>query len=124
VSQSSALLTVLDNVTGTESAGCMNDPRYMTWRLMTIRLKINGEQVWWRTDSYWNSSATSFSSTWGPGIAMSTHWISGADNNGSTNIGKTFVFAYGDGSGIQLNHLTFGATAATGAGTASSGGTN
>lgn len=90
---------------------------------MTIRLKIDGSQVWWRTDSYWNSAATSFSSTWGPGIAMSTHWISGADNNGSTNIGKTFVFAYGDGSGIQLNHLTFAATAPTGSATAS-GGTN
>jgi len=68
--------------------------------------------MWWRTDSYWNSSATAFSSTMGTGLVMSTNNVnSTADNNsasGATDLGKTFVFAYGDGSGIQLNHITFG----------------
>jgi len=90
---------------------------------MTIRIKIDGTLVWWRTDSYWNSASTSFSSTWGPGIVMSSHWVSAADNNGTTNAGKTFVFAYGDGSGIQLNHLTF-STAAPTTNTSAGAGTN
>jgi len=99
--------TVLGNVSATESTACMNDPRYMTWRAMHMRLTIAGAQSWYRVDSYWNSSCTKFSSSWGPGLEMSASWISGTDNNGATNKGKTFVFAYGDGSGIQLNHLAF-----------------
>jgi hypothetical protein len=77
---------------------------------MTIKLLINGSQMWYRTDSYWNSASTSFSSTMGTGVVMSTHPMLGtADNSdsSSTNLGKTFIFAYGDGSGIQLNNLTF-----------------
>jgi len=115
-------LTILDNVTATESSDCMNDPRYLTWRVLTMRLKIDGTQVWYRTDSYWNSASTMYSSTWGTGLIMSTNVIlSTADNNGTTNLGKTFVFAYGDGSGVQFNHLTFGTTPPTTNATAGSG---
>lgn len=101
-------LTILDNVTATESSDCMSDPRYLTWRVMTMKLLIDGSQMWYRVDSYWNSANTALSSTWGTGVIMSTnHILSTNDNSGTTNLGKTFVFAYGDGSGIQLNHLTF-----------------
>lgn len=103
-------ITVLDNTTGTESANCMNDPRYMTWRVMTMKIDKDGTVSWYRVDSYWNSASTMFSSTWGVGVRLSTSVISNDDNNGATNLGKTFVFAYSDGSGIQLNHLTFGST--------------
>lgn len=115
---------ILDNVTSgvTESADCMNDPRYLTWRAMTMKLLINGTQSWYRVDSYWNSSKTMFSSTMGPGVQMSVGWIqSTVDNNGTENLGKTFVFAYGDGSGIQLNHITFGNTLPTGNSTSGGG---
>lgn len=70
-----ANLTILNNQGGTtETADCMNDPRYLTWRLMTMKLLINGTQSWYRTDSYWNSAATKYASTWGPGVVMSTAW--------------------------------------------------
>lgn len=75
-----------------------------------MKLTIDGTQSWYRTDSYWNSASTSFSSTMGTGVVMSTHVSSEVDNSAastSTSLGRTFVFAYGDGSGIQLNHLTF-----------------
>jgi hypothetical protein len=89
---------------------------------MTIKLLINGTQSWYRTDSYWNSAATKYASTWGPGLEMSTNWKnSTADNNGTDNLGKTFVFAYSDGSGIQFNHLTFGTAPPTSNTTAGSG---
>lgn len=117
--------TILDNVTATESTDCMNDPRYLTWRVMTMRLKIDGTQSWYRTDQYWNSAKTQFSSTWGTGLVLSTHdFLSVNDNTGTTGaatLGKTFVFAYGDGSGIQFNHISFGSTAPTGNTTAGSG---
>lgn len=95
-----------------DATACMADVRYMTWRVMTMKLKIDGTQEWYRTDSYWNSTCTKFSSTMGTGVVMSTNPLSGVDNyaDNTTNtasLGKTFVFAYGDGSGIQLNHLTF-----------------
>jgi len=51
-----------------------------------------------------------FSSTWGVGVELSMNPFSRDDNNGTVNLGQTFVFAYGDGSGIQLNHLAFGTT--------------
>lgn len=113
ISQSSNMtLTILDNVTATESTDCMNDPRYLTWRLMTMKLLIDGTQSWYRVDSYWNSASSSYSSTWGPGLIMSTAWLptTPVDNYGTSNVGKTFVFAYSDGSGIQFNHLSFGTT--------------
>jgi hypothetical protein len=89
---------------------------------MTMKIDKNATISWYRMDSYWNSSATYYSSTWGVGVRLSTHIKSNDDNNGTTNLGKTFVFAYGDGSGIQLNHLAFGTTpvssnTTTGAGT-------
>jgi len=103
-------VTVLDNTTATSTADCMNDPRYLTWRVMTMKVDKNATISWYRVDSYWNSGATAFSSTWGVGVRLSTHIKSNDDNNGTTNRGKTFVFAYGDGSGIQLNHIAFGTT--------------
>jgi len=36
-------------------------------------------------------------------------------------VGKTFLFAYGDGSGIQLNHIAFGTSPASTNSTASAG---
>jgi hypothetical protein len=104
-------LTLLDNLTGTETANCMNDPRYMTWRVMTMKIdNTAGTVSWYRVDSYWDSTSTMLSSTWGVGVRLSTSLISNDDNNGTTNLGQTFVFAYADGSGIQLNHLAFGTT--------------
>jgi len=38
----------------TEIASCMDDPRYMNWRVMTIKVDTNGTYSWWRVDSYWN----------------------------------------------------------------------
>lgn len=102
--------TRLNNTTGTETATCMNDPRYMTWRAMTVSILYNGTLSWYRTDSYWNSAKTMFSSTMGTGVVLSTSVWSDSDNNGATYKGQTFVFAYGDGSGIQLNHVAFGTT--------------
>jgi hypothetical protein len=82
----------------------------LTWRVFNIKVDINGTISWWRTDSYWNSASSMFSSTWGTAVKLSTSPVSNDDNMGTTNKGKTFVFAYGDGSGIQLNHITFGST--------------
>lgn len=93
---------------------------------MTVKYKIDGTQMWYRTDSYWNSLSTSFSSTMGTGLVLATNVYSGVDNgcaaSGSTCLGKTFIFAYGDGSGIQVNHISFntgppGANNTPGAGT-------
>ena len=92
------------------TADCMSDPRYLTWRVMTMKIDIDATISWYRVDSYWNSSATSFSSTWGVGVRLSTHVKSDNDNNGTTNLGKTFVFAFTDGSGVQLNHIAFAST--------------
>lgn len=94
-------------LTTAERTNCMMDPRYLTWRMMTMRLMYNGVQSWYRTDSYWDNSSFILGSTWGPGIKLSTNSLSKQDNNGMTNLGKTYVFAFGDGSGISLNHLTF-----------------
>lgn len=96
-----------DPLTTVEAANCMADPRYMTWRMMTMRLMYHGAQSWYRTDSHWDNASFIIGSTWGPGIKLSTNITSNQDNNGTTNLGKTYVFAFGDGSGISLNHLTF-----------------
>jgi len=103
-------LTILDNTTATVTADCLNDPRYLTWRVMTMKIDHNATVSWYRVDSYWDSAATAFSSTWGVGVRLSTNVVSNDDNTGTTTLGKTFVFAYGDGSGIQLNHISFGTT--------------
>lgn len=92
--------TVLENNTSTQTADCMNDPRYLTWRVMTMKIDINATISWYRVDSYWDSSANQFSSTWGVGVKLSTNIVSNKDNNGTTNLGKTFVFAFTDGSGV------------------------
>jgi len=100
---------------------CLADPRYNTWRMVTHRITYAGAQTWYRTDSYWNSASSVASSTWGPGISLSASYSSADDNNGATNVGKTFVFAYADGSGVQLNHLTYATVAPTGNTTAGTG---
>lgn len=108
-------------LTAAETATCMDDPRYMTWRLFNVKVDINGTVSWWRTDSYWNSASTMFSSTWGTSVKLSTSPVSNDDNNGTTNLGKTFVFAYSDGSGVQLNHIAFGTTPVASNNTAGAG---
>ena len=65
-----------------------------------MKIAYLGGLTWYRTDSYWNAASYAASSTWGPGIKLSASYVSGADNNGSSYLGKTYVFAYGDGSGI------------------------
>ena len=79
---------------------------------MTSKMDYDGTVDWYRTDSYWNSSAVEFGSTMGTGIILSTAGYTFTQDNfvlstGST-YGKTFVFAYSDGSGVQFNHLSFG----------------
>lgn len=44
---------------------------------------------------------------------MSTHTTSENDNNGTSDLGKTYVFALGDGSGVSINHLSYSAVAPT-----------
>lgn len=108
--------TVIVSLTDVEAAACMLDPRYMTWRAMTVKIDFNAAAAdWWRVDSYWNSSSTSFASTWGTGLVIGPHFFSGTDNfvSSGTSLGKTFVFAYSDGSGIQMNHISFGWTVPT-----------
>ena len=102
---------------------CLLDPRYLTWRMMTVRLLYNGATSWTRVDSYWDTASHVVGSSWGPSIRLSTHEWSGADNNGSTDLGKTYVFALGDGSGVALNHLSFSTVQPT-TNTATGSGTN
>jgi hypothetical protein len=97
-----------------ENTSCLADPRYMTWRMVTHRIEYDGTQLWYRTDSYWNSASNIACSTWGPGIKLSANHASADDNNGSTTalyVGRTFVFTYSDGSGVQLNHLSYNVVA-------------
>lgn len=92
-----------------------------------MKLEIDGSQMWYRVDSYWDSTSTVFSSTMGTGLIMSTNPINGtADNSSSdsTTLGKTFVFAYHDGSGVQLNHISFNVGPHTSDNTAGSGTNN
>lgn len=44
---------------------------------------------------------------------MSTHVQSEVDNNGTSDLGKTYVFALGDGSGVSINHLSYSAVTPT-----------
>ena len=89
------------------TTACMNDPRYLTWRMMNIKYLYIGTLSWWRVDSYWDVNSNVLASSWGPPIQLSANYISSTDNNGSTDLGKTYVFALADGTGVQLNHLTF-----------------
>jgi len=75
--------------------------------MMTHKFEWDGTLVWWRTDSYWDATSYIFSSTWGPGLVLSAHFGSTTDNSGTTDVGKQYVFAFGDGSGIQLGRLTY-----------------
>lgn len=84
---------------------------------MTFKINNDGADSWYRTDSYWNDTATEFGSTMGTNIMLSTSTFDKHDNyiaNSQAAFGKTFVFAYSDGSGIQFNHLSFGAAYETG----------
>lgn len=100
--------SVVDNfthLTAANTATCLADPRYMTWRAMTLKIDYTGNIDWWRTDSYWNSSATELASTMGTNLVLSSSQYTQYDNfaaHGTTGsvFGKTFVFAYGDGSGV------------------------
>ena len=100
-------------LTTAASAACLDDPRYLHWRAMTIKVDVDGAYSWWRVDSYWNSASTEFSSTWGTGVVLSANLQSDLDNSAATAAlgkGKHFLFAYADGSGVQVNHVTFGTT--------------
>lgn len=95
--------TAITDLTDAATAACMLDPRYMTWRAMTVKFDYSASVAdWWRTDSYWNEASSSFASTWGTGLVIGPHYYSGTDNfvASGTSLGKTFVFAYGDGSGV------------------------
>lgn len=63
-------------------------------------------------------------STWGPGIKLSSHVESQTDNNGTSDIAKTYVFAFGDGSGISINHLSYSTVAPTSNTSAGTGSNN
>lgn len=99
-------------LSATDVAACMNDPRYLTWRVMTMKIDYTTANMdWYRVDSYWNATSTEFASTMGTTIILSTSKYLALDNYAlanSTNHGKTFVFAYGDGSGVQFNHIGYG----------------
>merc|ERR1712160_131986 len=77
IQSTSTLLTLA------EHAACMADPRYLTWRLMTISMEYDGSINWYRTDSYWDPSAMVIASSWGPmhgsGVNAGRSW-SGLDN--------------------------------------------
>lgn len=104
-------------------SSCMSDPRYLTWRSFVLKIQYNGTVNWFRVDSYYNYAAKAAASTWGPGINLSTNVLSEDDNAGtaSTVKGLTYVFAYGDGSGIQLNHIAIGTSPHSSNTTAGSG---
>jgi len=100
-------------LTSAERAACVNDPRYLTWRSMVSKIDYNGTIDWYRTDSYWNDTAVEFGSTMGTGILLSAARLDLTQDNfaastATATYGKTFVFAYSDGSGVQFNHLSFG----------------
>lgn len=45
-----------------------------------MKIDKNGTISWWRTDSYWDSSSSMFSSTWGVGVRLSVSLTSNDDN--------------------------------------------
>ena len=102
-------------LTATEHASCLNDPRYMNWRQMSIVIEWDGTVVWYRVDSYYNPAAHSIASSWGPGTVLSSHIASARDNTTitTTDQSKSYVFALADGSGIQLAHITGGSAVVT-----------
>jgi len=88
---------------------------------MTVKVNYDGALVWYRTDSYFNGNSYQLGSTWGPSIKLSANIVTSADNNGLTNLGKTYVFAMGDGSGVALHHITYNTYAPTTSTTAGTG---
>lgn len=97
-------------LTAAERLACTQDVRYLTWRMMTLRIAYDGAQTWYRTDSHWDQASVKVGSTWGPGIKISTHIHTDKDNDSgstTTTLGKTYVFAFGDGTGVSLNHLSY-----------------
>lgn len=108
-------------LSATQTAACLIDPRYLTWRMMTMKFLYAGTLVWYRTDSYWDVGSNMAASSWGPGIKLSANYASSVDNNGSTDLGKTYVFALYDGTGIQLNHLSYSTTSPSGYSSAGNG---
>lgn len=88
---------------------------------MTMKVTYAGSQTWLRVDSYWDKTSTIVGSSWGPGIQLSTNWATNKDNNGATDLGKTYVMALGDGSGVSLLHLSLSTFVPTTNSTAGSG---
>lgn len=46
----------------------------------------------------------------GPSVIMSTEVTRGTEDNSvssTTGLGQTYLFAYGDGTGIQINHIAY-----------------
>jgi len=88
--------------------------------MVTQRSLYDGTLMWYRTDSYWNSNSFVLSSSMGPGLQLSTHTAIRTDNNGDAatvaaepaDLGKTYVMALSDGSGVQMYHLTYDTHAA------------
>jgi len=52
---------------------------------------------------------------------MSSSFVDNSASSTSASLGRTFVFAYGDGSGIQLNHISFNSGPPTSNSTAGAG---
>lgn len=80
---------------------------------MLVKFEYDGTLVWYRTDSYWDKSSYIASSTWAPSLDFAFHPLTTTDNSGTVNNGKHYVFVLGDGSGVQLNHLTYNVVAPT-----------
>jgi len=78
-----------------------------------MKVTYAGAQSWYRVDSHWDKSSYIVGSSWGPGIRLSTNWVSNKDNNGGTDLAKTYIFALGDGSGISMMHLTYSTVSPT-----------
>jgi len=98
-----------------DNTACLADPRYQTWRMVTLKYTLAGALTWYRTDSYWNAADAQTRSTWGPALKISAHPLSKDDNSGDATAaaaenGRTYVYAMADGSGVQLVHLSFGTT--------------
>lgn len=86
-----------------------------------MKVLYAGAQSWYRVDSHWDKSSYIVGSSWGPGIRLSTNWVSNKDNNGGTDLAKTYIFALGDGSGVSMMHLTFATVSPTTNSSAGSG---
>ena len=45
---------VFQQLTTAERTNCLKDPRYLTWRMMTVKVQYTGAIDWYRTDSHWD----------------------------------------------------------------------